>query len=66
MGKQSISIYKANVINLQIPLNKSTLGRLLFFKCNRQGRDGGWGGGGGGYILSYLYFERSWDRLQPL
>lgn len=24
MGKQSISIYKANVINLQIPLNKST------------------------------------------
>lgn len=46
MGKQSISIYKANVINLQIPLNKSTLGRLLFFKCNRQGRDGGWGGGG--------------------
>lgn len=41
MGKQSISIYKANVINLQIPLNKSTLGRLLFFKCNRQGRDGG-------------------------
>lgn len=39
MGKQSISIYKANVINLQIPLNKSTLGRLLFFKCNRQGRD---------------------------
>lgn len=61
MGKQSISIYKANVINLQIPLNKSTLGRLLFFKCNRQGRDRG-----GGYILSYLYFERSWDRLQPL